>query len=244
MSLINIANAQLITFTLQIFTQVIVAYLSDKYVSKYGRRKPFVFVGNVLRYVALIFLAIPPSHDADTLFGWYTAFYSISLIGTAISSNPFTSWMIESTVDDEDYIRLNSICLPFGGIFGAILGLFLIVVSPILCALVCLIGGMVTLLIMLYFIPGKVFRSKEITSNDSITSNLFPNCRVSKDIRNYYLIQWRCFGVWHDDILVVVSRFPSPKSIICHFLRTNCCSSIWNFWNDFYYILQLDIEIY
>lgn len=172
MSVIEIANSQLITFTLQIFTQVIVAYLSDKYVSKYGRRKPFVFVGYVLRYVAFIFLAIPPNHDGNILFSWYTFFFSIVGIGSAISGNTFTSWMIESSVDDEDYIRLNSICLPLGGIFGSIAGLLLVMMSPLLCAFICLIGGMITLLIMLYYVPGKVFREAKKLPN------MIPSLRI------------------------------------------------------------------
>lgn len=158
MSVIDIANATLIIFTLQIFTQVIVAYLSDKTVSQYGRRKPYVLIGNVIRFICFIFLAFPPDHSPTTLFGWYATFCGLVNIGVSIVANPFYSWMIESSVNDEDFTRLFSISVPFGGIFGAIVGLGLVILSPALAVAVSLIGGSITTGLLLYFIPAKSYR--------------------------------------------------------------------------------------
>jgi glycoside/pentoside/hexuronide:cation symporter, GPH family len=159
MSLISYVNAYLIAFSLNIFTQIIIAFYSDRVVTKYGRRKPFVILSNVLRYVAFLCLAHPPLQTPTGLSNWFTTFYTLYMVSNAIGTNPFASWFIESTFDQIDYTRVYSVAFPLGGVLGGLLGLGLLEVSPSTASIVAMVGGIFFTLVMLIFVPAKVYRA-------------------------------------------------------------------------------------
>lgn len=158
MSLISYANAYLIAFSLNIITQVIVAFYSDRIVTRFGRRKPFVFLSNILRYISFLCLANPPNKADTALAPWFTLFYCLYMISNAIGTNPFASWFIESTVDQADYTKIYSVAFPLGGVLGGLLGLGLLEVSPSAASIVAAIGGTFFTGIILFFIPGQIYR--------------------------------------------------------------------------------------
>lgn len=158
MTLVDFVNGSLIFLTVQMFTQAIVGIYGDKVVTKYGRRKPFVVAGTMIRFFTGLILAVPPLKHTSAIFGWYALFGSLYYIGYGIHSNPFSSWIIESTADEADYVKIGAIAAPLGGIIGGILAIFLSLVSPVLSALFCLIGGSLAIAATVYFLPSAVYR--------------------------------------------------------------------------------------
>lgn len=158
LSLVWAFNGALIAFTCQTVTQLIVGFYGDKIVSRYGRRKPFVVGGVILKVISLLLLTLPPNHNQGVLIVWFTVFLSMNFIGDAIFSNPYESWMIESTRDDDDYTKIYSIANPIGGIFGQIIGISLLFISPVACGVVYAIGASLTTFILVTKIPNIVYR--------------------------------------------------------------------------------------
>jgi GPH family glycoside/pentoside/hexuronide:cation symporter len=157
-SVLTLINASLITFTVSIFTRLVVAYLGDKVVTKYGRRKPFVFVGTIISILSNFILCSPPNYNSTVLFCWLAVFYSFFSIGANMVSAPYSSWLIESTADDADFARIVSISSPIGAFLGGITGLLFLIVSPILAAIVYAVVGGISLGLLLYFIPSRIYR--------------------------------------------------------------------------------------
>ena len=158
LSLVWAFNGALIAFTCQTLAQVMVGFYGDKIVTRYGRRKPFVVAGVSLKIISLLFLTLPPNHDQEILIVWFTVFLSMNFVGDAIYSNPYESWMIESTRDDDDYTKIYSIANPIGGIFGQIIGISLLFISPVACGVVYAIGASITTAILVTKIPNIVYR--------------------------------------------------------------------------------------
>ena len=159
LSLVWAFNAALIAFTFQTITQVVVGCYCDKIVTSYGRRKPFVIAGNACKAVSLFLLVLPPSQEQDVLIGWFCAFLSLFFVGDALGSNPFDSWMVESTASDEDYTRIMSLSSPIGGLLGQLLGAGLLYTSPVACGVVFLAGIALGTWMMVVYIPNVVYRA-------------------------------------------------------------------------------------
>lgn len=158
LSLVWAFNGGLIAFTFQTIAQVVVGYYCDKVVTSYGRRKPFVIAGNALKAISMFLLVLPPSQEQSVLIGWYTAFLSTFFIGDAVYSSPFDSWLVESTCSDEDYTKIFAFSSPIGGFLGQIIGVVLLLVSPLSCGFVFLIGlGIGTYLVVKY-VSNVVYR--------------------------------------------------------------------------------------
>ena len=134
-------NGALVAFAVQTVTQLVVGYISDKTVTSFGRRKPFVVVGQVIRLVSVMLLATPPSTDSGFVIGWFTVFLSFYYFGDAIFDGPYDVWMVESSADDKDYTKVYSIANPIGGVLGGISGVVLLTMSPLISALGSLVGG-------------------------------------------------------------------------------------------------------
>ena len=158
MTLVDYVNGALIFLTIQIFTQSIVGIYGDKIVTKYGRRKPYVVAGVLLRFVANVMLSIPPVKHTNLIFAWYAVFGSLFIIGYGLHTNPFNSWMIESTADEADFVKIGTTAAPIGGVLGGISMIFIASMSPILAGLVVLIGGSCAIFATAYFLPSTIYR--------------------------------------------------------------------------------------
>lgn len=172
LSLVWAFNGALIAFTFQTITQVIVGYYCDKIVTSYGRRKPFVMAGSACKAISMFLLVLPPSKNQDILIAWFTAFLSTFFIGDALSSNPFDSWMVESTTSDEDYNRFLSLSSSIGGLFGQLLGVGLLYTSPPACGVVFLLGLGFTTYLTVTYIPNVVYRAAPVLPD------LIPSLRI------------------------------------------------------------------
>jgi Na+/melibiose symporter-like transporter len=159
LSLVDTMNGALIFLAVSTFTQALVGIYGDEFVSKYGRRKPLVVVGCVIRYIAILLLATPPVKNTNLIFPWYIIFGSLFSIGVGIQSNPFNSWIIESTANDEDFMKINTISKPIGLVFGSLtLAAILIFISPAAAGVVALIGGLLSLTSTVYVVPSVIYR--------------------------------------------------------------------------------------
>lgn len=161
LTLVDAVNGALIFLTVYTFTQALVGIYGDKVVTKYGRRKPFVFIGNIIRYFAILLFSAAPSSIQHTraIFAWYIIFGILYNIGTGIQANPFNSWIIESTADDADFMTVNTIPSSIGVIIGGITVLLVISLSsPLAGGVLTFIGGIISVTATVYFLPSVVYR--------------------------------------------------------------------------------------
>jgi len=158
MSLIWLYIAQLCSTITGNYTKVYVGYLSDTLETKYGRRKPMIAFGIIIQMISGLFLCIPPyKDDALLLSVWYVVFYVLCDIGYNIANIPFSSWLLESSLDTDDYTRINAVSSQIGSAFGYIAGLsVLYYVQPIYGGLINLCIGSLTLAAVLYYIPSNI----------------------------------------------------------------------------------------
>ena len=155
-------NGLLISYVGQTATQIYVGYLGDQpSSSSFGRRKPYVVMGYVLKAVSFFLLTIPPSKDADVLSVWFVVFYTLNAMSDAISGFPYESWLIESSRDNADYMRLKSIIFPIALFAGGVTAIVLFIYSPILCAVTYAVGTGVCLILLIYRVPNNVVRAVE-----------------------------------------------------------------------------------
>jgi hypothetical protein len=99
---------------------------------------------------------------------------------------PFKSWLIENSVDDEDYRRIRSVAVPIGALLGGISGTILMVFVPVICAFYNLIGGVIALALMILFTPSKPFRETDRVPEVIPSIRL---CAQSKEFRQVFINQ-------------------------------------------------------
>ena len=100
------------------YAQVLIGYYGDQLVSKYGRRKPLVCLGLVLKMIAILALAFPPSKDMLGLFLWLFPWTIVNNCAGIIYSVPLSSWLIESSHDNADYIQIVTTSINMSGVVG------------------------------------------------------------------------------------------------------------------------------
>lgn len=96
--------------------KVFFSYYADKYVSRWGRRKPMVVLGYAIEAISGVLLVSPPSMDPSFLIWWFVLlFKTLSAVGDLILGLSFLAWLIESTQNGDDYKRFQSLSFPIGG---------------------------------------------------------------------------------------------------------------------------------
>lgn len=98
-------------------TDPVMGYISDNTSSKYGRRRPYIFIGAILS--GAIFMILWQVHDTNPeMYNfWYLLIFSILLIfGNTIFSTPLIALGYEMTSDYKERTRLMS----FANIIGQI----------------------------------------------------------------------------------------------------------------------------
>jgi Na+/melibiose symporter-like transporter len=110
----------LITGIVGLFASLYIGYFGDTFVSKYGRRKPVVFIGFLVSFLSMFFLYIPPSTtNQKTMFSWMLLWQVLQTISSTFANQSLSSWFIESTVNNADYERLNNFVAPVSSLIGA-----------------------------------------------------------------------------------------------------------------------------
>jgi Na+/melibiose symporter and related transporters len=88
-------------------TDPIMGYVSDNTKSKYGRRKPYIFVGAILSGLLFILLwQLHPENSQSYNFWYFLIFSMIYLIGNTMFSTPLIGLGYEMTSDYNERTRL------------------------------------------------------------------------------------------------------------------------------------------
>jgi glycoside/pentoside/hexuronide:cation symporter, GPH family len=88
-------------------TDPIMGYISDNTTSKYGRRRPYIFLGSI--FTGIIFIVLWQIHDTNPeMYNfWYLLIFSILLIfGNTIFSTPLIALGYEMTSDYKERTKL------------------------------------------------------------------------------------------------------------------------------------------
>ncbi len=104
------------------YTTVFIGYYGDKLVSKFGRRKPVVFLSIIAQLIFLCIMARPLSYQQHALFQWALLWYCLSACAAICGNTALSSWFIESTVSTEDYLVLQTKAVNVGKLLGSITG--------------------------------------------------------------------------------------------------------------------------
>jgi glycoside/pentoside/hexuronide:cation symporter, GPH family len=103
-------------------TDPLVGYLSDHTRSRWGRRKPYVFVSNPILFLAFVAVWIPPVHGESTINAVFLAlvlfFYYLSYTGMLI---PWFAVLPEMSTENRQRVRIASVGVALGAA-GALLG--------------------------------------------------------------------------------------------------------------------------
>ena len=97
--------ALLIARTTDVITDPLVGALSDRWRSKFGRRKPWILLGALLAGYALIMLFQPPQGVTTA----YVTLWSVLLyLGWTMINVPYTAWGAEMSSDYHERVRITS----------------------------------------------------------------------------------------------------------------------------------------
>jgi Na+/melibiose symporter-like transporter len=97
--------ALFIARTFDVITDPLIGALSDRWRFRFGRRKPWIFVGALIAGFALIKLFQPP--EGVTTF--YVTLWSVFLyLGWTMINVPYTAWGAEMTGDYNERVRITS----------------------------------------------------------------------------------------------------------------------------------------
>ena len=87
-----------------VFTDPLIGYLSDKWKTRWGRRKPWVLAGTPIFALGMWFMFMPPFEFSEvTVFGatfsngylWLVAMLTLFFVGSTIKDLPFSAWGAE-----------------------------------------------------------------------------------------------------------------------------------------------------
>lgn len=227
-------NGYLVSFVASTLSTVYFGYLGDKYKSKFGRRKPFVAFAFVLRAIAFICLVLPPNKDSEiTLVSWFIVFYSCFKIGNSANDNSFASWMIESSRDNNDYMKFKTIVSPISSFFGGIVALAIFfIISPVVCAFIAVIGGGIATYILIHFLPNVTIRA--VNSPPPIVPSVRIACRTYefKQIFVNRVIEGAAVGMYYSAnniiLLVGFNNFEYIKDYITYTLINTIVGGVGN----------------
>ena len=101
--LASIALVLVIARVFDAVTDPVIGYLSDRYRTRWGKRKPWLVSGSFIAVVACWFLYVPAGEVTVPYFlGWFLLAY----LGWTISEIPYRAWMAEITHDYHQRTRI------------------------------------------------------------------------------------------------------------------------------------------
>ena len=122
---IPIALAGAVTTAVLIFdiiTDPIIGYFSDKTVSRFGRRAPWMLVGAVILALAMIGLfAVPENFTTSASLIWVIVFFLISTLGFTMVSIPYGAMAGEMTLDKKERSSMTAWRMAFASL-GILVG--------------------------------------------------------------------------------------------------------------------------
>jgi glycoside/pentoside/hexuronide:cation symporter, GPH family len=111
-------------------TDPIMGYISDNTKSKYGRRKPYIFVGAILSGVLFMILWQLNPENSQTYNFWYFLIFSlIYLLGNTMFSTPLIGLGYEMTSDYNERTRLMGFSQTIGQIAWMIVPWFWVLIA-------------------------------------------------------------------------------------------------------------------
>ena len=122
---IPIALAGAVTTAVLIFdiiTDPIIGYFSDKTVSRFGRRSPWMLLGAVVLALAMIGLfAVPENFTTIASLIWFIVFFFISTLGFTMVSIPYGAMAGEMTLDKKERSSMTAWRMAFASL-GILIG--------------------------------------------------------------------------------------------------------------------------
>jgi Na+/melibiose symporter-like transporter len=88
-----------------VVTDPLIGFYSDRYGTKYGKRKPFMLLGSFLLAISFYALIHPPEHLVEI---WLLIFSMLIYLGWSIVSIPYLAWSAEMTSDYHEKTRLSA----------------------------------------------------------------------------------------------------------------------------------------
>jgi hypothetical protein len=149
------------------FCTIYIGIKSDLLKTKYGRRKPFVALGVILISFANFFgTFIPCGYDCSPGFiaAWYFIVSMVASVGSACIGLPYSSWLIESTVGEEDFTFINTVCgiVPrIIGFLGSGLAVYAAGEYVKYLTAVCTTLGLISAILLLVYVPNNTSRKVE-----------------------------------------------------------------------------------
>ncbi len=111
-------------------TDPIMGYITDNTVSKYGRRKPYIFVGAILSGVFFIILwQLNPENSQNYNFWYFLLFSLVYIVGNTIYSTPLIGLGYEMTSDYNERTRLMAFSQTFGQMAWVIVPWFWVIIA-------------------------------------------------------------------------------------------------------------------
>ncbi len=108
----------------------IIGHISDNTTSKYGRRRPFIFVGAILSGILFAIMWQLDPNDSQTYNFWYFLIFSlIFLTGNAIFATPLIGLGYEMTSDYKERTRLMGFSQTVGQIAWMIVPWFWVIIA-------------------------------------------------------------------------------------------------------------------
>ena len=105
-----------------IISDPIIGYFSDKTVSRFGRRAPWMLVGAVVLALAMIGLfAVPENFTRNASLIWVTVFFLISTVGFTMVSIPYGAMAGEMTLDKKERSSMTAWRMAFASL-GILVG--------------------------------------------------------------------------------------------------------------------------
>ena len=122
---IPIAIAGAVTTAVLVFDIIsdpIIGYFSDKTVSRFGRRAPWMLIGSVVLALAMIGLfAVPESFNINASLTWVIIFFLISTLGFTMVSIPYGAMAGEMTLDKKERSSMTAWRMAFASL-GILIG--------------------------------------------------------------------------------------------------------------------------
>jgi len=103
---VALASIALVLIVARIFdavTDPLIGYLSDRYNTRWGHRKPWLVSGSLLAVVACWFLYVPPE---EVSAGHFLLWFLLAYLGWTISEIPYRAWLAELSQDYNERIRI------------------------------------------------------------------------------------------------------------------------------------------
>lgn len=116
-ALIALGTAVMTVRIFDIFSDLLIGYLSDRTAHRGGSRKSWIAAGTVVTVFALWFLFRPP---AGVSVEYYAFWFLMANIGWSLVEIPYRSWSLEFT---SDYVQRQRVVtwIAFAGLIGALL---------------------------------------------------------------------------------------------------------------------------